>query len=103
MSAEETFKKSDGSIDKEAIIQRINEFLIEEFEVEEDSVQPDSDMQETLDLDSLDYVDLVVVIENNFGFKVQGEDFQNIRTFQDFYDFVFARLEKGQVPEEKEE
>jgi acyl carrier protein len=90
------FIGEDGTLDRDAIIQKINEFLIEEFEVEEDAIEPDANMQEALDLDSLDYVDLVVVIEDNFGFKVQGEDLQHIRTFQDFYDFVFSRLEKGE-------
>lgn len=93
-------KKDDGSIDQEALIKKINDFLIEEFEVEPDSIQPDANMQEVLDLDSLDYVDLVVVIEDNLGFKVQGEDFQDIRTFQDFYDFVVTRLEQGETEEQ---
>ena len=42
--------------------------------------------------DSLDYVDLVVVIESNFGFKVKGEDFVNIKTFQDFYDYINTKV-----------
>ncbi len=87
-------------MEKEEIIKRINAFLIDEFEVEEEAIQPDANLQETLDLDSLDYVDLVVVIESNFGFKVEGEDFMNIKTFQDFYDYVFARLEKGEEQEQ---
>ena len=49
-------------------------------------------MKETLALDSLDYVDLVVVIEQNFGFKVKGEDFLQLVTFKDFYDHIEARL-----------
>jgi len=76
----------------EEIIAKINEFLVEEFEVEEAAIQPEANLQETLDLDSLDYVDMVVVIENNFGFKVQGEDFKDISTFQDFYDYITDRV-----------
>ncbi len=95
--------KDDGSIDRDKIVQKINEFLIEEFEVEEDAIEPDANMQEALDLDSLDYVDLVVVIEDNFGFKVQGEDLQYLRTFQDFYDFVFQKLEQGETEARSEE
>ena len=53
-----------------------------------DLITPDAGLIETLKLDSLDYVDLVVVIESNFGFKVQPGDFQNIKTFQNFYDYV---------------
>jgi acyl carrier protein len=45
-----------------------------------------------LDLDSLDYVDLVVVIEENFGIKPTADDFKKIDTFNDFFDFIEARL-----------
>ncbi len=77
---------------KEKIIETINEFLVEEFEVEANLITPDANLKDTLDLDSLDYVDLVVIIESNFGFKVTGEDFVGIETFQHFYDFVNKRL-----------
>lgn len=77
---------------KDLIISKVNEFLVEEFEVESSKILPDANMRETLDLDSLDYVDLVVVIESNFGFKVVGEDFINIHTFQDFYDYCYQKV-----------
>lgn len=76
----------------EEIISKINEFLVEEFEVEEEKIQPDANLMETLELDSLDLVDLVVIIEKNFGFKVKGEEFADIRTFQNFYDYVINRV-----------
>jgi len=76
----------------EEIISKINEFLVEEFEVDGDKILPDAVLKDTLELDSLDYVDLVVVIESNFGFKVKGEDFVGINTFQDFYDYVISKV-----------
>ena len=82
-----------GTMDREEIIDKINEFLVEEFEVEEEVISPEADLKETLDLDSLDYVDLVVEIESNFGFKVNPEDFAEIHTFQDFYDYVIEKAE----------
>jgi acyl carrier protein len=74
------------------IVTKINAFLVEEFEVEPESITPEANLKETLNLDSLDYVDLVVVIESNFGFKVKGEDFVNIKTFQDFYDYIGSKV-----------
>ena len=76
------------------IITRTNAFLVEEFEVAPASITPEANLKATLELDSLDYIDLVVVIENNFGFKVKPEDFQSIVTFQDFYDYVINRLKQ---------
>ena len=53
-------------MDKSVIIEKVKAFLIEEFEVEEEKIIPEANMKEALELDSLDYIDLVVAIENNF-------------------------------------
>ncbi|MBW7912922.1 MAG: acyl carrier protein [Taibaiella sp.] len=71
----------------------MNAFMVEDFEVDADAITPQADLKSTLDLDSLDYIDLVVVIEQNFGFKVKPEDFQKMTTIQDFYDYVINRME----------
>ncbi|MFS2190326.1 acyl carrier protein [Mucilaginibacter gossypiicola] len=81
----------------EEIIEKINSFLAEEFEVDADKMVPTANLKETLDLDSLDYIDLVVVIESNFGFKVKPEDFTGIVTFQDFYDYVLSRVQPKEL------
>jgi len=78
---------------KEEVIETINRLLIEEFEIEEEQLKPDESLMETLEIDSLDLVDLVVVIEKNFGFKVVPEEMADIKTLQDFYDFVAARAQ----------
>jgi acyl carrier protein len=70
------------------ISEKINEILVDEFEVDVDVIQPNLNLKETLNLDSLDYVDLVVIIESNFGVKLVEADFANIQTFQDFYDLL---------------
>ena len=74
------------------IIEKIREFMIDEFEVEEEKITPDANLKLTLGLDSLDYIDLVVVIESNFAFKVKPEDFVGITTYQDFCDYVISRV-----------
>jgi acyl carrier protein len=77
---------------RDEVISTINGFLIEEFEAEGSALLPESNMHRTLDLDSLDYVDLVVLIEENFGFKMTAEDFKEVQTFAQFYDFVYSKL-----------
>ena len=76
----------------EEIIEKINGFLIEEFEVDESEIEPSANLKDTLELDSLDFVDLVVIIESNFGFKVVAEDFVDIKTFDDFYNYIINRV-----------
>jgi acyl carrier protein len=84
-------------MEMQEIIKRVNNFMVEDFEVEPDAITPEANLKETLDLDSLDYIDLVVVIEQNFGFKVKTEDFQTMVTVQDFYNYVSNRLEAANV------
>ena len=74
------------------IVEKINGFLVEEFEVEPGKITSEANLRDTLELDSLDSIDLVVAIESNFGFKVKPEDFANISTFQSFYDYVVNRV-----------
>lgn len=74
------------------IIATTKRFLSEEFEVDENEILPENNLQQTLDLDSLDYVDLVVVIEENLGFKPTADDFKAIDTFEDFYNLVEQKL-----------
>ncbi|MDL2141002.1 MULTISPECIES: acyl carrier protein [Flavobacterium] len=84
-------------MNKEEIIARINGFLVDEFEVDNDDIEPDANLKNTLGLDSLDYVDLVVSIESNFGVKLVEADFVGIATFQNFYDLIETKLKAKAV------
>lgn len=79
-------------MDKDKIIEIINGFLVEEFEVDGDEISPEANLKVTLGLDSLDYVDLVVTIEANFGVKLGEADFIGIDTFQKFYDLIENKI-----------
>ncbi|MCF8374236.1 MAG: acyl carrier protein [Bacteroidales bacterium] len=78
----------------EDIIQKVNEFLIEEFELDESLIKPDAKLKDDLEIESLDFVDIVVIIEKEFGFKVKGEDMVNVRTLQDLYDYISLQVNK---------
>ena len=79
------------------IIQKIRQFMMDEFEVEEEKITPGANLKATMGLDSLDYIDLVVVIESNFKFKVKPEDFAEIITYQDFCDYVICRVNSKEL------
>lgn len=79
-------------MNKEVIIEITNGFLVDEFEVDEDTISLDANLKDTLGLDSLDYVDLVVTIESNFGVKLGEADFVGIETFQNFYDLIENKI-----------
>lgn len=77
---------------KEELIEKIRETLAEEFEIDAELIQPEAPLMKTLELDSLDLVDMVVLVEHNFGFTLKAQDFAGIKTFQDFYDFIESRM-----------
>ena len=70
---------------KQEIIEITTRIFVEEFEVEATRISPEADFRESLGLDSLDYVDLVVIIEEELGVKLVENDFKKIVTFADFY------------------
>ncbi len=74
------------------MISKINDFLIEDFEVEPSAIIPTASLKNTLDLDSLDYIDLIVAIDNNFGVKVKPEDFQEMISVENFYHFIAKKI-----------
>lgn len=78
---------------KQVIVEKIDAFLIDEFEVEKEELTPGANLKDAVGLDSLDFVDLVVAVESNFGVKLIGEDFVNINTLQDFYDLIERKLD----------
>ena len=74
---------------REEIIKIINTFLTEELEIEEELLQEeDALLKEKLGIDSLDFVDIVVIVERNFGFKIKPEDMKPIKTLGQFYDYI---------------
>ncbi len=79
-------------MEKNTIITKVNNFLVEEFEAEMEELVPEANLKETLELDSLDFVDLVVAVESEFGVKLVAEDFMGIDTLNNFYDLIEKKI-----------
>lgn len=79
-------------MEKAELIEKINEVLAEAFEVDVETITPDANIKETLQLDSLALVDMVALLETEFGVKIAGAEIVNIKTFEALYDFVAERL-----------
>lgn len=80
-------------MEKEKIVSIVNDFLVNEFEVDMDDISNEAPLKETLGLDSLDYIDLVVIIESNFGVKLGEADFKQMVTFDDFYNTIQQKMQ----------
>lgn len=79
-------------MEKQELIEKINEVLADEFEKEVADITPDADIKETLELDSLSLVDMVALIESEFGVKIKGTELADVKTFGALYDFVYERM-----------
>lgn len=77
---------------KDEIIRKINQLLIDEIEIEETQINPAADLKKDLGIDSLDFVDLFVIVENNFGFKMKAEEMADVKSLQDFYSYIINRI-----------
>ena len=77
---------------KEEIIEKVNSLLMEEFEMAPELLTPEASLKNDLEIDSLDFVDIVVLIDREFGFKPRAEELKNVKTLQDFYDYIEANV-----------
>ena len=73
------------------IEEKVREFLIEDLEVEEENIHPDALLKDDLGIDSLDFVD-IVVIERKFGFKIKPEEIAGVNTLQKFCDYIESKV-----------
>ncbi|OGU12161.1 MAG: acyl carrier protein [Geobacteraceae bacterium GWC2_58_44] len=74
------------------IVEKINSSLAEEFEYDLGEMSPETTLFEDMGLDSLDVVDLVIVLETAFGMKIREEEaIRKIRTLGDIHTFVIAK------------
>ena len=74
------------------IVELIDSSVAKEFELKKEDMKPEASLFDDLELDSLDIVDLVVVLEKAFKFKIREEDsIKDIRTLGDIHRFVINK------------
>ena len=70
------------------VLEKVKVILAEQFDVDEDSLQNDTDLQDDLGADSLDVVDLLMSIEDEFELEILDEEIENIRTVGDLVNYI---------------
>ncbi|MBQ2372052.1 MAG: acyl carrier protein [Bacteroidales bacterium] len=79
-------------MDRIEIEERVKNFLIEELEIEEENIFPDAKLKDDMGIDSLDFVDIVVIVEKNFGFKIKAEEMVGVDTYSKFCDYIENKI-----------
>ncbi len=77
-----------NDMERKEIEAAVREFLVDELEIDAEKIEPGAGLKNELGIDSLEIVDVVVFVEEKFGFRMKPEDFRNIVTFSDFCDFI---------------
>lgn len=73
---------------RQEIESKVKAFLIDDLEIDEDKISDDAKLKDDLGIDSLDLVDIVVIVEKNFGFKIKPEEMKGVITLKDFCDYI---------------
>lgn len=79
-------------MERKEIESKVRDFLIEDLEVDEEKIFPEAHLKNDVGIDSLDFVDIVVIVERNFGFKIKPEEMAGVVTLGDFCDYIEKKV-----------
>ena len=73
---------------RDEVLERVKEVLVDKLGVEESEVTEEASFQEDLEADSLDLVEMIMELEDQFGIKISDEDAQKLQTVGQAVDHV---------------
>jgi acyl carrier protein len=73
---------------RDEVFERIKEVLSDRLSVDESDITEEANFQEDLDADSLDLVEMIMELEDQFGIKIPDDDAQKIQTVGQAVDYV---------------
>jgi acyl carrier protein len=77
---------------RQEIEEKVRAFLIDDLEIDEEKIKDDATLKEDMGIDSLDFVDIVVIVEKNFGFKIKPEEMAGVTTLHQFCDYIESKV-----------
>ena len=86
------FVNSSNHMDINEIYAKVDAFLVDELEIDEEKIEENARLKEDLGIDSLEVVDVIVLVEQEFGFKMNREDFKDLKTYGEFCQFIADRV-----------
>lgn len=74
------------------VLDRIREFVVQQLAIDPELVDIDSDLMQDLEADSLDAVEIIMAVEEDFEIEIPDADAEKFRTVRDLVDYVEARV-----------
>ena len=73
------------------MLEKIRTIIADQLSVEESSIQPETSLTKDLEADSLDFVELIMALEDTFDVKIEEDDASHISAVQDIIDYLKAQ------------
>lgn len=79
-------------MERSEIEAKVRKFMIEDLEIDEEKITPNANLNKDMGIDSLDFIDIVVIVEKTFGVKIKSEEMTGVDTFSKFCDYLQKKL-----------
>ncbi len=80
---------------REELDAKVRDILVTEFEIAEDKVRPEALLADDLELDSIDFIDIIGKVKEFIPGKINPEDFKTVRSVQDISDALYPYVQNS--------
>ena len=86
-------------MNKEDLFQKVEDIIVDAFEIDSALIKPEAELVADLDFDSLDAIELILQLEEQYDAKISAEKLKSSKTVQDVVDYLYELLVEQKVPE----
>lgn len=86
-------------MNKEELFQKVEDVIVDSFEIDRALIKPEAELVIDLDFDSLDAIELILQLEDQYDAKISAEKLKSSKTVQDIVDYLYELLVEQKVPE----
>ena len=79
-------------MNRKEVIEKVNQFLVEDFEIAPELLVETNTIKQDIGIDSLDMVDIIVRVNEEFGFKLEKQELATVKTLGEFYDLLLKHV-----------